>query len=487
MRTAALLLLWSTMHCLALRLPWQVWRTLATPRPGTSAPGRAVDAFLAERAPRPSPSRDGGEEVKALAFGVDGGGSVVAVVLASDSVDPRRSRGASARAARGSRRRPTCRRVGFGVGSAIVGATLERAKGTEQVRNAIRRLRCGQRVVVSGTPTWADGPALGAVARKRRQLRDGQLDFRCDELEVLGSKAPPKPRRKLSPRRAADKALPVLSMPADVRVARVDDAASAAAFASDVGGRGDDVVGVDAEWEPETDGPAAVLQVATRAAVYVVDLVALDGEALTVVGAALDAVLEKAVVVGFAVGNDLERAAAAHPALAGLRNATTRELRDYAGSSSLSGLAGALLGVRLDKRLQCSAWGVGARPLPDAWVAYAALDAYVCVLLHDSLADRGSDAVAALDVSAAAPRAGDLSAVDDPERTSALLGRGRQRVNHPKDDALTFVAGTDGALSGYDKRSGVVRLRDCSVFFVNWDPPKPNRRVGTSTASIPTR
>ncbi|KAH8075715.1 3'-5'-exoribonuclease [Aureococcus anophagefferens] len=199
-------------------------------------------------------------------------------------------------------------------------------------------------------------------------------------------------------------------MPADVRVARVDDAASAAAFASDVGGRGDDVVGVDAEWEPETDGPAAVLQVATRAAVYVVDLV--GGEALAV-GAALDA---------------------------------------------------------------CSAWGVGARPLPDAWVAYAALNAYVCVLLHDSLADRGSDAVAALDVSAAAPRAGDLSAVDDPERTSALLGRGRQRVNHPKDDALTFVAGTDGALSGYDKRSGVVRLRDCSVFFVNWDPPKPNRR-----------
>merc|ERR1712147_533463 len=105
--------------------------------------------------------------------------------------------------------------------------------------------------------------------------------------------------------------------------------------------------------------------------------------------------------------------------------------------------AAALLGVRLDKRLQCSAWGVGARPLPDAWVAYAALDAYVCVLLHDSLADRGSDAVAALDVSAAAPRAGDLSAVDDP-----------------KDDALTFVAGSDGALSGYDKRSGVVRLRD---------------------------
>ena len=600
MRTAALLLLWSTMHCLALRLPWQVWRALATPRAGTSPPGRAVDAFLAERrAAAVAVARDGGEEVKALAFDVDGGGSVVAVVLASDSVDPAalaRSVGAG-----GARLAPAAdvpTRVGFDVGSvppvgfgpgvvavvdaavadwpsrlqggsgegdrklvlrdgpellrlaggrsaviararpgrdpapaavgvdatggratvvgvvvgkrqmartlcflslapsedaaaswralpsgrgvkvqAIVGATLERAKGTEQVRNAIRRLRCGQRVVVSGTPTWADAPTRWARWReKRRQLRDGQIDFRCDELEVLGSKAPPKPRRKRSPRRAAEKALPVLSMPADVRVARVDDAASAAAFASDVGGRGDDVVGLDAEWEPETDGPAAVLQVATRAAVYVLDLVALDGEALTVVGAALDTVLEKAVVVGFAVGNDLERAAAAHPALAGLRNATTRELRDYAGSSSLSGLAGALLGVRLDKRLQCSAWGLGARPLPDAWVAYAALDAYVCVLLHDSLADRGSDAVAALDVSAAAPRAGDLSAVDDPERTSALLGRGRQRVNHPKDDALTFVAGSDGALSGYDKRSGVVRLRDCSVFFVNWDPPKPNRR-----------
>ncbi|KAH8075827.1 3'-5'-exoribonuclease [Aureococcus anophagefferens] len=389
MRTAALLLLWSTMHCLALRLPWQVWRTLATPRPGTSAPGRAVDAFLAERRAAAAVARDGGEEVKALAFDADGGGSVVAVVLASDSVDPAalaRSVGAG-----GARLAPAADvRVGFDVGSggsgegdrklvlrdgpellrlaggrsaviararpgrdpapaavgvdatggratvvgvAIVGATLERAKGTEQVRNAIRRLRCGQRVVVSGTPTWADGPTRWARWReKRRQLRDGQLDFRCDELEVLGSKAPPKPRRKLSPRRAADKALP------------------------------------------------------------------------------------------------------------------------------------------------CSAWGVGARPLPDAWVAYAALDAYVCVLLHDSLADRGSDAVAALDVSAAAPRAGDLSAVDDPERTSALLGRGRQRVNHPKDDALTFVAGTDGALSGYDKRSGVVRLRDCSVFFVNWDPPKPNRR-----------
>ena len=57
---------------------------------------------------------------------------------------------------------------------AIVGATLERAKGTEQVRNAIRRLRCGQRVVVSGTPTWADRPTRWARWReKRRQLRDG--------------------------------------------------------------------------------------------------------------------------------------------------------------------------------------------------------------------------------------------------------------------------------------------------------------------------
>ena len=119
MRTAALLLLWSTMHCLALRLPWQVWRALATPRAGTSPPGRAVDAFLAERrAAAVAVARDGGEEVKALAFDVDGGGSVVAVVLASDSVDPAalaRSVGAG-----GARLAPAAdvpARVGFDVGS----------------------------------------------------------------------------------------------------------------------------------------------------------------------------------------------------------------------------------------------------------------------------------------------------------------------------------------------------------------------------------
>ncbi|KAH8070938.1 3'-5'-exoribonuclease [Aureococcus anophagefferens] len=126
----------------------------------------------------------------------------------------------------------------------------------------------------------------------------------------------------------------------------------------------------------------------------------------------------------------------------------------------------AIVGATLERAKgteQCSAWGVGARPLPDAWVAYAALDAYVCVLLHDSLADRGKRRL----TPSAPRRALATSAVDDPERTSALLGRGRQRVNHPKDDALTFVAGTDGA-SGYDKRSGVVRLRDCSLGRRRW-------------------
>ena len=107
-------------------------------------------------------------------------------------------------------------------------------------------------------------------------------------------------------------------------------------------------------------------------------------------------------LVGFAFASDLRRLAALNPSLAApanpVRDIQTEALRrlgarhGWGGQTpSLKRCVASLLEEELDKSEQCSEWGV--RPLRDAQVAYAALDAAVLIRLAHELdeLDEGGD------------------------------------------------------------------------------------------------
>jgi prolyl-tRNA editing enzyme YbaK/EbsC (Cys-tRNA(Pro) deacylase) len=337
----------------------------------------------------------------------------------------------------------------------ILGATLVRQRGDDAAANVIRRLRVGQVVVCDCVPTWRDRPTvLGRFIERWRQVhRRRQIDLRCSDVGTVRGfgGAGDKPRT----RRPATAPLQYLELPQDVAFHYVTATSEAPAAVAALAGAA--VVGLDAEWEPDSpsDAPAATVQLATSDACVVLDLVALatNEGGLAAADAVVAAALENALLVGFGLETDLARC---RPLLASLDAPETRELQGTA--SSLAALVRRTLGRDLDKRLQRSAWGTMPRPLPDDCVKYAALDAYACVLAYDALDGEPMEP---------APAARDLRVTEDVVERCLGRGRDRKRGEHPKDASLCFATGEE-AISGYDKRGGAVRLADGSVLFVNW-------------------
>ncbi len=179
-------------------------------------------------------------------------------------------------------------------------------------------------------------------------------------------------------------------------------------------------VGIDAEWRPYARGadatPVALLQLATRRAVFLVDTLALSAApgGLSALDAFLRQLLpsERILKLGFGLSYDLARLYESYgeltPPGTGQGGAASRlrallELRGAAFAAApdalpwlphprrlagvgLASLARLVLRAELDKAQQTSDWA--ARPLSPAQAAYAAADAAVLCALFDALMQR---------------------------------------------------------------------------------------------------
>ncbi|CAJ1420498.1 unnamed protein product [Effrenium voratum] len=151
------------------------------------------------------------------------------------------------------------------------------------------------------------------------------------------------------------------------------------------------VIGLDAEWRPNTEG-IALLQLAFRRSVFLLDMLALtnDPQLRSRLETALLPVLEAEHVykVGFGLEEDLHRLGRALEvsrarSVLDLRHLARLALPNTEVAPGLSGLVRQVFGRGLDKTCQVSDWQ--ARPLKQEQLDYAAQDAHVCVRLFDSL------------------------------------------------------------------------------------------------------
>ena len=192
-----------------------------------------------------------------------------------------------------------------------------------------------------------------------------------------------------------------------------------------------DVVGIDAEWRPQSGSPVALLQIATRHEVFLVDTLTLcvrDGddadsragkektETRKTFAEALNRFLHDlfarrdVVKLGFGLEHDLCRlrrsfpeslSCVAEPArvcrsagfvdvrtLCALAFPEKRKLK----RTSLAVVVASVLGAYVDKTEQCSDWA--RRPLAPSQIAYAAADAHVLTALFDRCAHQALEQVA---------------------------------------------------------------------------------------------
>eukprot|EP00928_Gymnodinium_smaydae_P072598 TRINITY_DN55937_c0_g1_i1.p1 TRINITY_DN55937_c0_g1~~TRINITY_DN55937_c0_g1_i1.p1 ORF type:complete len:790 (+),score=97.65 TRINITY_DN55937_c0_g1_i1:417-2786(+) len=224
--------------------------------------------------------------------------------------------------------------------------------------------------------------------------------------------------------------LPLLSMPERVRVVQVEDFATMKEVCARVAEGG--VVGVDAEWRPfpcrigdnvcDDDTPSTkhtsqsskkdrlcqpvqLLQLAWAEVVYLLDIPALhrDDETRRLLRQALEELFtsptsraqsEKACyLVGYGLEGDIRRMAESYPVLMAAAASDSWlgiEIQELIPSKQKAGgldhLCALELGSRLDKAMQLSDWE--ARPLSAAQVKYAALDAWILLVLLGCMAAR---------------------------------------------------------------------------------------------------
>ena len=190
-----------------------------------------------------------------------------------------------------------------------------------------------------------------------------------------------------------------------------------------------DVVGIDAEWRPQSGSLVALLQIATRREAFLVDTLTLCGDENHVPEAAAslnrflaDLFARRDVVkLGFGLEHDLSRLRRSFPesltcvaqparvcrsagfvdirALCALAFPEKRKLR----KTSLAVHVASVLGAYVDKTEQCSDWA--RRPLSPSQIAYAAADAHVLTALFDRCAHRAAADVTAALVDPEAPLA----------------------------------------------------------------------------------
>lgn len=179
------------------------------------------------------------------------------------------------------------------------------------------------------------------------------------------------------------------------------------------------IVGIDAEWEPEEKGqlnPVSTLQIAFRAGVYIVDMLALCRNytttgvhgALHIIDlspeeALLDSILcsnlsdANTLKIGCAVEGDIKRLKLSFPHMSCFKNIANlldiqkcgscvarkllQQRRTGGDFIGLSDLCAALLNRRLDKSAQRSHWA--HRPLATTQLEYAYIDAAVLIVLYD--------------------------------------------------------------------------------------------------------
>jgi tRNA-binding EMAP/Myf-like protein len=237
-----------------------------------------------------------------------------------------------------------------------------------------------------------------------------------------------------SPSGSGSDSEPTLTLPTAVRVELVEDKVALQRCMEELAA--EPAIGIDAEWPPGAPGPATVLQLAGRQCVYIVDLPNLAVLCGAKLADALSALLrdESTLKVGYGFANsdlprlaaldaayDLRGASLCHArAVVDLGRAESQLVQGKLISGGLNSLVRARLGCHLDKSEQCSAWG--RRPLSAAQLHYAALDAYVALLLYDRIVAE-PNGVAALEAATTNPAIEGKSKVMADELDGALLGR----------------------------------------------------------------
>ncbi|XP_024528978.1 uncharacterized protein LOC112345788 isoform X2 [Selaginella moellendorffii] len=154
-----------------------------------------------------------------------------------------------------------------------------------------------------------------------------------------------------------------------------------------------EAIGIDCEWKPvSTKGEQAkvsILQMASKEDAFVLDLLGLSVTAPQALNLCISTLFqsEEIIKLGYAVHNDLEMLAESFPEVDGFRSCKTiidlQVFPDKLSAGGLSGLTKLTMGGHLDKDVRMTDWN--QRPLCKEQLHYAALDAAILPLIHESL------------------------------------------------------------------------------------------------------
>jgi len=275
----------------------------------------------------------------------------------------------------------------------------------------------------------------GVLASKLTATGQLKLARRVEARRWRGTKHEQQPQRRISSEdtsaevNLSDRHL--LSMPPEIRVVHVTDPHCLNKVCSRLEHGG--VVGVDAEWKPwalrGNDGtsgsdsgtitssgaaaapsrrsrphhPVQLLQLAWSDIVYVIDMPVLHGDrrGQELLGRVLELLLPPeaddgdesihCVPVGYGLEADILRVAESYPVLSvshASRSWKGIDVKTLTGTHSTKGgldhLCVSMLGLRMDKSMQCCNWE--QRPFSPAQVQYAAMDAWVLLPLLNCVA-----------------------------------------------------------------------------------------------------
>lgn len=238
------------------------------------------------------------------------------------------------------------------------------------------------------------------------------------------------------------------------------------------------VLGIDCEWRPGSN-PVALLQLATREVVYLIDV--LECKCNQSVRSKLTKLCSEIVYthasipkVGLGLGSDLHKLAHDWPTLqlkqlewhsvVDIRSVVDRcrpDLIRQARSRGLSALCEAVLGKSLNKEMQVSDWDF--RPLSHAQIEYAALDARVAVMLWDELVPHQPEMIQELETLAISPSSAMAS-------VNAGSGGGkRRRRKHQVESFAAPACASSATASDQPAQASQLRRRLRGVPSTNVD------------------